>query len=191
MLQYLTMNTRPDISFSVSQVSRFTRMVPRRAMVLLKASFNNSSTLRIKEPILTRMRASMTLLMTVSSWSAFWWMLILLAFTNRTLTNPRQARSPALATFIIHLVGAPLIWKSKLQTEISLSTLESEYSALSQAMCQLIPIHLLIIELLSVMDDQESVASSISCTVFEDNNGTLASATNQHITTRTKYFHVK
>jgi hypothetical protein len=34
--------------------------------------------------------------------------------------------------------------------------------------------------------------SSINCTVFEDNNGTLvALATNQHITACTKYLHVK
>jgi len=31
------------------------------------------------------------------------------------------------------LGGFPLVWKSQLQTEISLSTLESEYSALSQS----------------------------------------------------------
>jgi hypothetical protein len=95
--------------------------------------------------------------------------------------------------YVIRLAGAPLIWKSKLQTEISLSTLESEYSALSQAMRQLIPLRLLIVELLEAIgeDSEDNLKSSISCTVFEDNNGALALATSQRITARTKYFHVK
>jgi hypothetical protein len=75
--------------------------------------------------------------------------------------------------------------------EISLSTLESEYSALSQAVRQLIPICLLIIELLSILDNRKTLKSSISCAVFEDNNGALALATNQRITACTEYFHVK
>jgi hypothetical protein len=58
-------------------------------------------------------------------------------------------------------------------------------------MWHLIPICLLIIELLSVLDNQESLTSSISCTVFKENKCALALATNQHITAHTKYFHVK
>ena len=58
-------------------------------------------------------------------------------------------------------------------------------------MRQLIPIRLLIIELMGVLGPRELLMSSISCTVFEDNNGALALATNQRITARTKYFHVK
>jgi hypothetical protein len=60
-------------------------------------------------------------------------------------------------------------------------------------MRQLIPLCLLIIELLDAIgeDGEENLKSSISCTVFEDNNGALALATNQRITARTKYFHVK
>jgi hypothetical protein len=59
-------------------------------------------------------------------------------------------KSPSIAkshtSYVIHLAGTPLIWKSKLQTETLLSTLEIGYSALSQAMQQLIPIRFLIIE---------------------------------------------
>ena len=42
--------------------------------------------------------------------------------------------------FIIFLGPCPLIWKSYLQTEVSLSTLEAEYSALSPALRVALPI---------------------------------------------------
>ena len=36
-----------------------------------------------------------------------------------------------------------------------------------------------------------ALTSTIHCTVFEDNNGALILATNQRLTSRTKYFQVK
>jgi hypothetical protein len=42
--------------------------------------------------------------------------------------------------FVILAFGCPVLWKSKLQTEISLSAMEAEYVALSTACKDLIPI---------------------------------------------------
>jgi hypothetical protein len=42
--------------------------------------------------------------------------------------------------YVIMYHGAPLLWASKMQTQIALSTMEAEYIALSQAMHDLIPI---------------------------------------------------
>jgi hypothetical protein len=53
--------------------------------------------------------------------------------------SPTSAKSRL--GFIILLGGVPLVWRSQRQSEISLSTLESEYSSLSQAMHTLLPIH--------------------------------------------------
>ena len=41
--------------------------------------------------------------------------------------------------FFIMYAGCPITWGSKLQTEISLSTTESEYISLSSAMREVIP----------------------------------------------------
>ena len=35
--------------------------------------------------------------------------------------------------------GCPILWASKLQTEVALSTMEAEYIALSQAMHEILP----------------------------------------------------
>ena len=50
--------------------------------------------------------------------------------------------------YVIMYAGCPLHWISKLQSEVSLSTTESEYIALSQAMRDLIPL----IDLLEEID---------------------------------------
>jgi len=52
--------------------------------------------------------------------------------------NPTSVKSRT--GYIILLGGFLLVWKSQLQTEISLSTLEFEYSALSQSMRTLLPL---------------------------------------------------
>ncbi len=48
------------------------------------------------------------------------------------------------------LGSVPVIWNSKLQSEIAMSTMESEYIALSAAMRELVPLRLLLDELLDV-----------------------------------------
>ena len=59
-------------------------------------------------------------------------------------TNPECVLSRT--GFVIMYAGCPLTWCSKLQTEIALSTTESEYIALSQAMREVIPFMNLMVE---------------------------------------------
>ena len=80
------------------------------------------------------------------------------------------------------------MWKSQLQLTIALSTQEGEYCALSQAMCTLIPICAILIEISSALSLPPSMTASIHSQVFEDNNGALLLAVNQCITSRTKHY---
>jgi hypothetical protein len=104
-------------------------------------------------------------------------------------------RSPSSAKsrtgYIITLGGCPILWKSHLQTEISLSTLEAEYSALSSSMRTLLPLRSMLIEIIEGIKLPHIFQSTVKCQVFEDNNGALLLATKQRITNRTKYFQVK
>ena len=81
-----------------------------------------------------------------------------------------------------------MIWKSQLQTKIALSTVEAEYSALSQCMRSLLPLNALLKEVAIAVRLPANAIATIKCTVFEDNNGALLLATNQKISNRTKYF---
>ena len=90
--------------------------------------------------------------------------------------------------YIVFLSNCPLIWKSQLPSKISLATLEAKYSALSQAMCTMIPLYALLQEIAGTLELDYNLPSTICCTVFEDNNGADLLATNQRITACTKYY---
>jgi hypothetical protein len=93
--------------------------------------------------------------------------------------------------YIIKLSGCPLVWKSHLQTEVALSTLEAEYSALSQALRTMLPLKRMLVGAAYLIRLSPTVQATISADVFEDNQGCLSLATNHRLTSRTKYFHVK
>jgi len=103
--------------------------------------------------------------------------------------NPTSAKSRT--GYIIVLGGFPLVLKSQLQTEISLSTLESEYSALSQSMRTLVPLRRTLLKTAQRIALWSILLKTFACCDFEDNNGALLLATGQRITSRTKYFLVK
>ena len=92
--------------------------------------------------------------------------------------------------FIIIFAGCPILWSSKLQTEITLSTTEAEYVALSQAVREVLPIMELMKELSSFMDINTN-KPDFFCQVFEDNRSVIAVATSKKYTPRTKHIALK
>eukprot|EP00957_Ditylum_brightwellii_P159255 12121229-Ditylum_brightwellii.AAC.1 len=62
--------------------------------------------------------------------------------------NPESVMSQT--GFVIMYVGYPVLWQSKMQTEIALSTAEAEYIALSSTMQEVIPFMYLMEELARV-----------------------------------------
>ena len=87
------------------------------------------------------------------------------------------------------LGGCPILWKSQLQTEIALLTLESKSSALSTRMqTRLLHLRSMPGEIVKELKLPPDFKSTISCRVFEGKNGALLLATKQRITNRTKYF---
>jgi hypothetical protein len=93
--------------------------------------------------------------------------------------------------FCLTLGNCPLLWVSKLQTEVSLSTTEAEYIALSQAMRELIPMQSFLQEIGQRLNLKFTKNTMLHSTVFEDNNGALSLATAPKITPRTKHIAVK
>eukprot|EP00978_Attheya_sp_CCMP212_P014686 scaffold37545_cov64-Attheya_sp.AAC.1 len=92
--------------------------------------------------------------------------------------------------FVIMYAGCPVLWVSKLQTEIALSTTEAEYIALSQAMREVIPFMNLLKEL-SVIFDIYLPEPEVHCKVFEDNNSCIAVAESTKFSPRTKHIAIK
>jgi hypothetical protein len=93
--------------------------------------------------------------------------------------------------YIIMYSGCPVVWKSQLQTEIALSSTEAEYTGLSYALREAIPIMELLKEMQKRGVQVTSTKAAIRCRVFEDNSGALEMAKVHKYRPRTKHLNVK
>jgi hypothetical protein len=93
--------------------------------------------------------------------------------------------------YVIIYAGCPIIWKSKLQTQIALSTTEAEFMALSTALRETIPLMELVKELQQNGYDLTATKPTVHCRVFEDNSGALEIATVPKMRPRTKFINVQ
>jgi hypothetical protein len=181
MLMYLSSNAHPEIQFSVHQCARFTHC-PRASHEeavkhicrYLQGVQDNGLTFQPSD--------SLQLDCYVDADFAGLW-------------NYESDQDPVCVKsrtgYVMTLGGCPIQWNSKLQTEIALSTTEAEYISLSQAMRELIPLRRLLLEIVVAMKLPGITNSTIKSTVFEDNNGAIATATSVKMTPRTKHIAVK
>jgi len=97
--------------------------------------------------------------------------------------------------YTITFADCPILWTSKLQSKIALSTTEAEYISLSQAMHDVIPLRTILEELNPIFTYPAQQIMTHS-TVFEDNKGCvdLIAAPTMHPRTRhisIKYHHFR
>ena len=168
----------PDITFAVSQIARFSHSPKKSHATAIKMIIRYLKCTIDKGTIIHP-----TGTLQLGCW-------VDAAFRNLYRVDPDHEPSAAKSCtgYIITLGGCPLVWKSQLQLTIALSTQEGEYCALSQAMCTLIPIRTILIEISSALSHPPSTTASICSWVFEDNSGTLLLVVNQCITSRTKHY---
>jgi nitrogen regulatory protein PII-like uncharacterized protein len=93
--------------------------------------------------------------------------------------------------YIIMYKGVPITWKSQLQTEIALSSMESKYTSLSDALREAILIMHLLKEMKVTGFLITGANAKMHCKVFEDNSGALEIVKIHKYRPRTKHLHVK
>ena len=92
--------------------------------------------------------------------------------------------------YLIFYAGCPITWLSKLQTEISLSTAESEYIALSHSLREAIPMMTFLEEIKQVLL-MDLKKTELHCKLFEDNNSCIELAKCPKLCPRTKLIGLK
>ena len=92
--------------------------------------------------------------------------------------------------YVIMYANSPILWVSRLQTEIALSTAEAEYIALSQALCDVIPLITLLKEANAVFPVHVKTPTFV-CQIHEDNQSCITMATSQKFTPQTKHIALK
>jgi hypothetical protein len=115
MLQYLAMNTRPNILFAVSQVSHFTHGPKKSHGIAVKTTIWYLKCTEDKETYLNQDTYYDAKCLKLECF-------IDADFAGLYKQDPNKLPSTAKSCvgYVICFTGAPLIWKSKLQTEISL-----------------------------------------------------------------------
>lgn len=106
--------------------------------------------------------------------------------------DPDTARSRT--GYVIMYANCPVIWASKLQTEIALSTTESEYLAISAATREVLPLMELVQEMQQHGCGLTATTPHLHCRVFEDNSGAVELATsvkNPKMRPRTRHINTK
>lgn len=180
MTNYLAATTRPDIQFAVHQCARFSanpKLSHERALKRLVRYLKGTA----DKGIVFKPNQSAGIQCYVDADFAG-------GYSTETSDEPVSVFSRT--GYVIFYMGCPICWVSKLQSEISLSTVEAEYIALSTAMRDIIPLMDQVKEMDLVYGDN-SPKPEVRCTVFEDNNGALELARAPRYRPRTKQIAVK
>ena len=199
-LNYLAMNTRPDISFAVHQCAKFCqdpKLLHEKAVKYIGRYLYKTK----DKGIILKPEKNGQLDAYVDS-----------DFAGRWHRDFAELRESVLSRtgYVVTYCGCPIVWSSKLQTEIALSTTEAEYIALSSLMRTLLPMRQLIKEIYKqtfvtfdhkTLDDTSNTFSTTmetkhtdklkSSEVFEDNAGCIVIATSDAHRPRTKHLAVK
>jgi hypothetical protein len=180
-LNYLEKSTRPDIAYAVHQCARYTSDPKVEHTKAVKA-IGRYLAGTIDKGVQFQPTAAGLECFVDANFAGNW-------VKPTAEDDPFKARSRT--GYVIKFAGCLLLWASKLQTEISLSSTESEYIALSQALREVIPLIALIKELKLNNFDIKSEQPMVLCKVFEDNNGALEMAKTPKLRPRTKHINVK
>jgi hypothetical protein len=167
MLNYLDAGSRSDIAYATHQCARFT-IDPREKHAEAVRSIGRYLKGTQTQGMIFRPDPTSGLEVYVDAdFSGNW--------DNHMAAEDRDtARSRH--GYIIKYMGCPIIWKSQLQTEIALSSTESEYTGLSYALREVIPIMSLLHEMNTMGLSVTPEKAKIHCKVFEDNSGAIEMA---------------
>jgi hypothetical protein len=103
--------------------------------------------------------------------------------------DPSTAKSRT--GYVITYAACPIVWASKLQTEVALSTTEAEYNALSASLREVIHMMQLVTEAAQLDWKVFAGIPTVHCKVFEDNSGALEMARLPKMRPRTKHIGVR
>jgi hypothetical protein len=185
MLMYLCNNSRPDIAFAVNQCARYTHHPTEKHGKYLKHIGRYLKGTKDKGLILNPNKNDVLKVECYADadFAGLW--------NAEDEQDPHCVKSRT--GFIVMIANCPVIWKSKLQSEIALSTMESEYIALSTACRDLLPLQDLVKEVATAVGASEGREITIMSTIYEDNEPCkkLANMELPRMTNRSKHIAVK
>ena len=133
MMLYLVSKTRPGISFAVHQCERFTNNTKVSHEKTVKKTCRYLQGLKYNGLVFNSSKKLVVDFYADADFAGLW-----------GHEDPQDLICARSRTgFVVNFANCPLLWVSKLQTEIALSTLHSKYVALSHSVRALIPLKVL------------------------------------------------
>ena len=180
-LNYLAQTTRPDIAYATHQIAKYSAD-PRKshgdAILYLVRYLKKTRDLGLKfKPDPTKGFECYCDADFSGNWNH-----------DFAATDPSTAKSRS--GWAIFYANCPIIWASKLQSQVALSTTEAEYIAMSMALRDVIPIMSLVQEMRERDFKVICTEPYVYCKVFEDNSGALELARLPKLRPRTKHINV-
>ncbi len=180
-LNYLERGSRSDIAYIVHQCARFTANPKKEHAEALRWLGRYLKGTRDKGTILKPVKGKELEVFVDADFAGNF---------DKDYSNDRDTARSRYG-YIIMYQGCPVIWKSHLLTEITLSSTESEYCGLSYALRDTIPMMRLLDEMKKEGFPISCTKARVKCEVFEDNSGALEMARNHKYRPRTKHLCTK
>jgi hypothetical protein len=181
-LNFLEKGTRPDIAYTTHQCARFS--------IDTKKSHGEAIKYLCKYLIGTRDKGIILNPDTEQSLKVFVDADFCGSYQRMTAMDD-VSTAKSRTGYIIQYCNCPIIWISKLQTLVTLSTTEAEYVALSHSLRDTFPIMNLLKEFkergFNIIGNGQA---KIMCRVFEDNSGALELANVPKMRPRTKHINL-
>ena len=181
-LNFLEKSTRPEIAESVHQCTRFSsnpRISPTEAVKRIGRYLKGAATNGI---IMTPGKTESFDCWVDSSHAGEW---------KREGAEDDLSTARSRMGYVFMYANCPILWASKMQTEISLSTTEAEYMALSMAVREIIPLTQLFQEAKDRDIDVDVNKATVRCRLFEDNRGAAEIARVPKFRPWTKHINLK
>ena len=180
-LNYLEKCTRPDISYAVHQCARFSANPKEehgKAIKWLGRYLKGTA----DKGLIFKPDDSSFQVYVDSDFAGNW---------DKSTAHLDSATARSRYGYIITYACCPIVWASKMQQEIALSSTEAEFIGLSYALRTAIPIMELLKEFQKQGHQVTSVHPMVHCKVFEDNSGAIEIATVPKMRPRTKHINIK
>jgi hypothetical protein len=180
-LNFIEKSTRPDIAYATHQCARFCQDPKEshaKAIVHLVRYLQHTQDQGL---ILNPVKDTALECYADADFSGNW---------NKSTAMDDPSTAKSRTGYIVTYASCPLLWASKLQTQIALSTTEAEYIALSTALREVIPLIELLREMKARQIDVYITTPKVYCKAFEDNSGALELAKAQRMTPRSKHINI-
>jgi hypothetical protein len=181
-MNFLEKSTRVDIAYSVHQCARFAADPKESHAAALKRIGRYLAGTKDKGLILNPRDHSFECYVD-ADFCGNW---------DRVNADVDPSTAKSRTGYVITYGGCPMVWASKLQKEVALSTTEAEYNALSESLRE-------VINLMHLVDETKArlrwattkKPPLVHCKVFEDNSGALEMGRLPKMRPRTKHICVR